>query len=191
MDSQIILKTHFLETELGYDGSQLRSHFAFENFGIQGDAIVSFIGPCDVDIKSMVDLEDVARKQPIFSNSMLHFIIEHFDDDLTRMILKQRLLMSLMQEELHDSIEELKVVRRGDDLYWNEFKLSVSIATKSLISTLVHAAININSEGTPLPTKGLSDFGLNPQAFARSVMNRYVAELTGVAWARAKVKPVP
>ena len=185
------MNTYFVETELAYDGSQLRSHFAYENFGVQGDVILSFVGPCEVAIQSMVDLEDVARKLPIFSNSMLHFIVEHFDDDLTAMILKQRLLMSLMQEELHDSLDELKIVRRGDDLFWNEFKLSVSIATKSTISTLVHAAININSEGTPLPTKGLSDFGLNPQAFARSVMNRYVAELTGVAWARAKVKPVP
>jgi len=190
MDCQVVLATEFIDREIKYDGSQLSSHFAYREFGIKGDSLVSFIGPCDVLIQSMVDLEDVKANKTIYSQSMLHFIVEHFHNDLTLCICKQRLLMSLMQEELQDSIQGLRIKRVGDDLFDDHFKLTVSIATSSSVSTLIHAAINIVSEGTPLPTRGLSDYKLNPHAFARSVMNRYVAELQGVQWARSKVRPV-
>ncbi|EKD41431.1 MAG: hypothetical protein ACD_73C00723G0004 [uncultured bacterium] len=190
MAPQIILNTHFADDEILYDGSQLRSHYIYETFGVGGDAILSFIGPCDVKVASMVDLEDVRNNKTIFSHKMVHFIVEHFDDDLTRMVLKQRLLISLIQEELYDSLDEVKIQRRGDDLFVEHFKLSVSIATASPVSTLIHVGFNIESHDTPVPTRGLKDFGLNPHAFARSVMNRYVAEMTGVTWAKAKVRPV-
>ena len=190
MACQIILATKFIEEPLKYDGSQLQSHFAYKNCGVRGDSIVSFIGPCEVKLDSLVDLEDVVAKKFIFSHSMVHFIVEHFDDNLTETICRQRLLMSVMQEELQDSLDGVRIKRVGDDLFDDQFKLTVSIATSSPVSTLIHAAINIQSEDTPLPTRGLADYKLNPQAFARAVMNRYVAELQGIAWARAKVRAV-
>ena len=35
-------------TDIFYDGSQLRSGFISETFGLSGDAIVAFTGGCDV-----------------------------------------------------------------------------------------------------------------------------------------------
>ena len=184
------MKSQFLEQEITYDGTQLRSHWIYETAGVKEDAIVAFIGPCQVDLTHMVDLEDVVAKKHIYSLSMLHFISEQFDSDLEKMILRQRLFVSLMQAELVESQPDEKFVRKGDDLFLEHYKLSVSIATASPISTLLHVGINISSRDTPVPTKGLEDFGLNPVAFAWSVMNRYVDELRGVHWARCKVRGV-
>ncbi|MBI4412193.1 MAG: DUF366 family protein [Deltaproteobacteria bacterium] len=182
------MQSKFLDQEISYDGSQLVSHWILRNGGLRGDAIVSFVGPCRVGLDSMVDLEDVIQKKAIFSESMLHFIIEHFDADLEKTILRQRLLVSQIQQELADL--KVAVVRKGNDLYLDHYKLNVSIATASPVSTLIHAGINIISRNTPVPTKGLQDFDLNPQAFARSVMNRYLEEMEGIRWARCKVRSV-
>ncbi len=184
------MKTSSLDRSITYDGTQLKSHWILTEGALKGDAIVAFEGPCDVKLDHMVDLEDVLAKKNIYSEKMLHFIAEFFDNDLEKTILRQRLLMSVMQEELNDCLEEKKIIRKGDDLFWEHFKLTVSIATASPVSTLIHAGINIISDNTPVPTQGLNDFGLNPQAFARSVMNRFTHELEGVAWARAKVRAV-
>lgn len=190
MAGEIILKSKFLEKEITYDGSQLRSHWILKNGDLKGEAIVSFIGSCKVDLSAMVDLEDVAQKRTIFSESMLHFIVESFDGDLEKMILRQRLLVSLIQQELSIDLSEVKVVRKGDDLFTDNFKWTVSIATASPVSTLIHTGINISSQNTPVPTHGLADFDINPRAFATSVMNRYLEEMEGVKWARCKVRSV-
>ena len=183
------MQSKFIDEPITYDGSQLQSHWILRNTELRGDAVVSFIGPCRVELDKMVDLEDVLQKKQIFSESMLHFIIECFDADLEKMILRQRLLISQIQQELAGSVAD-KIVRKGDDLFIDHFKLTVSIATVSPVSTLVHTGINVSSRNTPVPTKGLADFNLNPQAFARSVMNRVVEEMEGVWWARCKVRSV-
>lgn len=184
------MRSSFVEQIVSYDGSQLESHWILKTAGIRGDAIVSFTGPAKVDLTHMVDLEDVIQKKPIFSENMLHFIVEHFDPDLEKMILRQRLLVSLIQHEWNECLQGERVVRSGDDLFLGENKLTVSIATRSPVSCLIHTGVNISSQNTPLPTKGLEDFDLNPQAFATSVMNRYVEEMEGVRWAGCKVRGV-
>ena len=185
------MQTIFLDKEVDYDGTQLRSHWILEATGVKGSACVAFIGKAKVDLSQMVDLEDVLSKKPIYSEKMLHFIAEHFENDLEKMILRQRLFISLIQEDLSECLPQLTIVRKGDDLYHEHFKLTVSIATLSPVSALMHTGINILSQNTPVATRGLDDFGLNPLSFARSVMNRYTEELDGVKWARAKVRGVP
>lgn len=184
------MKTHFIDSELKYDGTQLAPHFAYTNHNILGDSIVSFIGPCDVNLDHLVDLEDVKRKAPIYSESMLHFIVEHFEDDLKTVICYQRLLISLIQQELIESCEGLVLRRQGDDLFDEHHKLTVSIATASTTSCLIHTGINIISDNTPVPTKGLKDYGVNEFALATGVMNRYRVEMEGIKKARAKVRGV-
>lgn len=184
------MQIKFIDNEINYDGSQLRSHFLYETCDLKGDAIASFIGGADVNLSHMVDKEDVAAKSPIFSEKMLHFIVEHFDHDLEKTVLRQRLLMVLMQEELVESLPEEKIIRRGDDLFCRDGKLTVSIATLSPVSTLIHSGINIISRNTPVPTCGLEDLGLSPKAFAWAVMNRYIEEIREINWARCKVRGV-
>ena len=71
------MKSLFIKENFKYDGSQLRSLFAYLNYGLLGDSIVSWIGPCNVDFDHMVDGEDLLQKSEIRSDNMVHFIIEN------------------------------------------------------------------------------------------------------------------
>lgn len=190
MGREIVLKSSFIETQITYDGTQLRSHWILDTTKIQGDAVASFIGPADVKIDQMVDLEDVLQNKPIYSEKMLHFLVEHFHHDLEKMVLCQRLLISQIQQELNNHLKERQVIRKGDDLFLGGDKLTVSIATASPVSCLIHTGINISSRNTPVPTKGLEDFDISPSPFAQVVMGRYVEEMEGVGRARCKVRGV-
>jgi hypothetical protein len=184
------VKVLFSDKAIDYDGSQLASHWIFRNFRILGDAAVAFCGGCDVSIDKMVDLADVRDNKPIFSKSMLHVIAEFFDSDLTKTILTQRLLVSLVQQELIFRIQKPVIVRGGNDLYDDGAKLSVSIATASPVSTLLHFGINIISEGTPVKTKGLADYKIEPADFARAILESFRDEIQTVSQARSKVRAV-
>lgn len=189
MAGEVFLKTLFLDKEIFYDGSQLSSHWILKKASLRGDALVAFIGGAEV-AEHLVDLEDSIAGKKIFSSRMLHFIAEHFDPDLERMILRQRLFISLLQQSLIGRTGKPEIVRRGNDLFWKDFKLTVSIATASPVSCLMHTGINIENRGTPVPTKGLSDFDIDPRPFAAEVMRAYEEELNGIRWARCKVRGV-
>ncbi len=181
---------HLGQEPLTYSGQQLRSHWIFDRFGLLGDAIVAFIGPCGVDPHHMVDLVDVAAGDVIRSRSMLHFIAEFFTAPLEVTILRQRLLVALAGDLLA-AAGVVSLRRSGDDLYVRDRKLSVSIATASAVSTLIHLGINIDPEGAPVPAIGLQELNVEPQGFAGELMDGFAAELRSIALARAKVRPVP
>lgn len=184
------MKTLFIDDEIKYIGSQLAPHWIYKNFKIQGDAIVAFCGECEVKLTEMVDIEDVINNEPIYSKYMLSFITEQFNVDLVEGVLRQRLLMSTIKEALEK--RGFVVKRSGDDLFVNDRKLSVSIATKSLTSVLIHTGINILSEGAPIPVSGLeSDLGIKDiKDFANEVMNNYSDELEDIVLASTKVRGV-
>jgi len=184
------MKTKFIDTEIKYIGSQLSPHWIYKNFNIQGDAIVAFTGECDVKLTEMVDIEDVINNEPIYSKSMLSFISEQFGVGLSEGVFRQRLLICIIKELLEE--KGIYVVRQGDDLMIDGKKLSVSIATKSATSVLIHTGLNIISEGTPVKASGLSsDLGIeNVKEFGNEVMNRYANELDDIALAATKVRGV-
>jgi len=181
---------HISPTELAYSGRELRSHFAFDAFGVLGDSIVAFVGPCRVELDALVDLEDVRRREPIFSPRMLHVIAEHFDAPLREMVLRQRLLARLAADLLRERSTAEPLVR-GDDLFVAGRKASVSIATRSPVSALLHFGVNVKTEGTPLPTFGLAEAGVEPEPFAHELLRRYAAEMDDIQRATAKVRGVP
>lgn len=182
----------YLEEEIEYDGSQLSSLWIYRCTGCRGDAIVSFCGPCRVEPeKGMVDLEDVLAGEGIFSPSMLHFIAEFFETDLEKGVLRQRTLIHIIREAIYNTAGKW-VERDGDDLYWQGRKLSVSIATASPVSTLIHTGLNISAEGTPVPAAALPEVGIEDiPAFAAAVMEAFAREMEGIKEARCKVKWVP
>ena len=184
------MKTKFIDKEIKYIGSQLSPHWIYKNFGIQGDAIVAFQGECKVDLGEMVDIEDVINNEPIYSKYMLSFISEQFGIDLVEGVLRQRLLISVIKELL----EENGIIpkRNGDDLIVDGRKLTVSIATKSITSVLIHTGVNILSEGAPVKAAGLeSELGIkDTKNFATEVMKRYSEELEDIVLAAAKVRGV-
>lgn len=180
------MKSKFIDKQICYDGTQLRSHWIMDTTGIVGDAIVSFIGPADVSTKHMVDLVDVRDNAPIFSKSMLHFIVEHFDSDLTLTIARQRILIAIAFEVMNSS----GLRRTNNDIYLGKKKASVAIATSSPISTLIHFGINVTSEDTPVITTSLDEIGIDPEQLSKKVMNRYCNELESMYISKCKVRTV-
>ena len=184
------MKTKFINEEIKYIGSQLVPHWIYKNFKIQGDVIVAFIGECEVKLTEMVDIEDVINNEPIYSKLMLSFISEQFGIGLTEGVLRQRLLISIIKETLEK--RGIIVARSGDDLMLEDRKLSVSIATKSITSVLIHTGLNILSEGAPVKAAGLeSELGIKDlKEFALEVMQRYSEELDDILLASTKVRGV-
>jgi hypothetical protein len=184
------MKTLFVSHKITYTGEQLSALWAYMNFGIQGDSLVAFCGPCDIPLSKMVDAADVRQGARIASRLMLHFIEEHFDLNLEKAVLRQRLLASIVRDVLLKWRPKVKVRRDGDDLYEGKRKLSISIATLSPVSTLIHFGINIISAGAPVAAKGLGDYRVAPRPFAQEVMKRYAAEMDSVQAAATKVRGV-
>lgn len=184
------MKTKFIEEDVKYIGSQLAPHWIYKNYKIQGDAIVAFCGECEVRLTEMVDIEDVINNEPIYSKYMLSFITEQFGVDLQEGVFRQRLLMCIIKELLE--ARGVFVTRKGDDLMIGDKKLSVSIATKSITSILIHTGLNILSEGAPVKAAGLeSELGIKDvKTFALEVMQKYSNELEDIKLACTKVRGV-
>lgn len=183
------MKTYWIEKEFPYDGSQLKSLFTYLNFKVQGDSISSWVGPCDIPDEHMLDGEDLVAGEEIRGGKMLHFIVEKFGQNLFSGVSLQRILASIAKNLLEEITAE-KIQREGDDLYWNEGKLSISIATQSPVSTLVHFAVNMNNENTPVKTAALDDLGIEPIKFAKELMERFAKEAASIQVATEKVRPV-
>lgn len=182
------MKYHFEQSAISYTGEQLRSNFAYESFGIVGDSVVAFCGPCDVKKEAMVDIEDLRAGNRIYSENMLHFIVEHHDTDLEKSVLRQFLLANIIQDLLNLKLGALVVKRIHTDLYDEGSKLSISVATATPVSTVIHFGLNISSLNTPVKTKGLADYDIEPTGFADRVMREYTAECDNIDKARCKVK---
>ena len=182
-----------------YDGSQLRSHYAYTEHDVQGDSVVAFRGPCRVGVDDLVDLEDRKNKAEIYSEEMAHFIVELFGRDLDLTLAIQRLLLCVIKDVIEELKPELFINRRGDDLYIEvevdegeeeNRKLTVSVATASPVSTLIHAGINISSRNTPVPTLGLDDLEIPVDDFILKVLQGFINEMKGMELARCKVRAV-
>lgn len=184
------MHTKLIDKEIKYIGSQLAPHWIYKNFKLQGDAIVAFVGECEVALTEMVDIEDVINNEPIYSKSMLSFITEQFNVNLVEGVFRQRLLICIIKELLEE--RGIFVVRKGDDLMIDGRKLSVSIATKSTTSILIHTGLNILSEGAPVKASGLtSELGITDiKEFALEVMKRYSEEIEDINLASTKVRGV-
>jgi hypothetical protein len=184
------VKTRLLEQEITYTGAQLRSRWITETAGLSGDAAVAFFGPCDVAPEHMVDRADLEAGAKIASPRMLHVIVEHPGLDLDSITLRQRLLMARAGEILNGRLGEALLRREGDDLYLQERKLSVSVATTSPTSGLIHAGFNLRGEGAPVAAVGLEDLGVEPREFAAELLEAYASEIASAQEAARKVKRV-
>ena len=145
-----------------YDGSQINPSWAFQEFGIYGSSIITWIGPVNITPDNLKDFADVGLE--IKSNYMVNFICEFFDQQPTNMrvsYLRQRLLVMIFREILTEY--GISTKREGDDIFVENKKLSISIASVSLSSAKIHFALNLEDKGTPddVETIGLFDIKVN------------------------------
>lgn len=187
------MKTKFIKKVFSYTGEQLKPHFAYENYGLLGNSIVSWVGPCDIPFEHMVDLEDVLAKSPIRGASMLHFIVEVFNQNLFSAVALQRLMASIVKDEIESRIgakSTVRLRRDGDDVFFESSKMTISIASVSVVSTQIHFAININNKNTPVKTASLDDFKINVNDFAKNILEKFSQEYDSIERATQKVKPL-
>ena len=178
----------WLERTIAYDGSQLRSHWILAETGHAGDAIVAFRGPCKVKVDEIADLEDIDGPG-IAADDMVHFLWESFDESgLTLAVHRQRLLSASAREVLCDLAPAAQVRRDGDDLFCGDGKLSISIATASPVSSLIHFAVNATQGGAPVSIAALADIGVDARAFAERLLLRVAEEQASIRAARCKVR---
>jgi hypothetical protein len=190
------MKTLWIDQTIKYDGTQLRSLFAYLDHQILGNSVVAFRGACDVSFEHMVDGEDLLQEAQICGSDMLHFIFEIFDEKLITGVFVQRLFASIVQNKIMEkctknSNGKISLKREGDDLYLDDAKLSISIAAHSPQSILVHFAMNISNAGTPVKTSSLEDLMIEPTEFAKELLKDFSEEYKNIQEATWKVKPVP
>ena len=162
-----------------YDGSQINPSWAFQEFGIYGSSIITWIGPVNISPDNLKDFADVGLE--IKSNYMVNFICEFFDQQPPNMriaYLRQRVLVMIFREILTEYGITSK--REGDDIFVDEGKLSISIASISLSSAKIHFALNLEDKGTPddVETIGLYDIkdGDGNQVFNENNLNDLINE---------------
>lgn len=171
-----------------YDGSQINPSWAFNQFGIYGSSIITWIGPVNITSDNLKDFADVGLE--IKSNYMVNFICEFFDCQPANMriaYLRQRLLVMIFREILFEKGVLSK--REGDDIFVDGRKLSISIASASLSSMKIHFAFNLEDKGTPddVETIGILDIvdEDNNQVFSNEdlvdlineIVNRFILEI--------------
>ena len=183
------MNIYFLDYPITYTGEQLRPHLILKTTNITGDALVAFHGPCQVKTEALVDLHDQANKAFIYSESMVHLIGEWFQSDLETTVLKQRLLVATVGEIIREKSNYVPR-RRGNDLYIDNRKLTVSVATISPVSTLLHLGINISDKNTPVPAIGLENLRICQFEITNLLLERFKKECEDIAISRAKVRSV-
>jgi hypothetical protein len=171
---------------MGYDGTQIAPLWAYSELGVQGDSVIFFIGEMKVPRDSLIDIEDFRSQKvdyPISSEKAIHFIIEHFDSPSLRLAYhRQRIIVNIAKERIINA-SGIHVKRTGSDLYVNEKKLSVSVATASASSSKIHLGINVTSRGVP---KGVKAIGLEElkikdvTGLAKAIANGYAGEIKGI-----------
>lgn len=182
------MKAIYLEP-MPYNGAQLHHAFAYEQANELGATICRFIGAAEVK-EHLVDLEDSLAGDFIKSKEMWHFIIEIPEATITETVVWQRLFITMCIDELRKELKGFVITRKGDDIMVGASKLSVSIATLSRFSGLIHVGINIDvGEGCPVKAIGLKDISDNlfRFEFGERVSNTFVAEYIDIKNATFKV----
>jgi len=192
------IEVRHLEEKIRYDGTQIRPLWAFEKTHIQGDSIITFMGPMNVKIDEMLDQKDIINESdktntPISSDLSLHFIVEHFDTHSPKVaFLRQRILTYIAFEVIKKNIEgNSNLKREFSDIYYENKKLSVSIASVSPTCMKIHLGINIESTGAPNYVKiiGLKEIGISDyKKIAKKISDQYKDEIIRIEEDICKIK---
>ena len=139
----------------------------------------------------MIDIQDIIREKDlaeilISGDDCIHFIIEMFDDQPANLkVAYHRLhLLAFIVQKIVEEEYKISLEKKGTDLYYNEKKLNVAIATSSNSSSKIHFGINIVSTGVPVYVKavGLKDINekINLKKLAERIGKEFIAELSAI-----------
>ncbi len=172
----MVITHKHIDDILEYDGSQINASWAFKEFNIYGSSIITWIGPVNIMPDNLKDFADIGLE--IKSDKMVNFICEFFDCQPSNMkivYLRQRLLVMIFRECLFE--KGIKSTRKGDDIYVDGRKLSISIATASLSSMKIHFAVNIEDKGTPCDVETIGLFDIDHEIFNSNTLNDFIFDV--------------
>ena len=196
-----VVSTKVLETEqIVYKGSQLAPMFAYNKSAGTAN-VVFFRGPMVLDTADMVDAEDVVANDFIRSQDAINIIAELPFVDLVGGVALQRIMIRKIADYLQ-TLSESNLLWwdiQGDDIKFKSQgadykKLSVSIATKSPASVLIHIGLNITAgPNAPSFAASLTDFLVLDDAKILNMMRNMAdcisVELNDIYEASMKVLP--
>ncbi len=197
------MRFKFIKEELNFTGEQISSLFAYNNFNILGDSIISFIGTCDVSLKEIVDLE-LARsgKRLFYCPRMLHFIAEHFEMDMEKAILRSYLLLDIVKDLINEKLEKIVIKRVGTELFENDSRIGFSLASSSPVSSILYVGVALVpieegkgrgleallSSKRDVKTGTETQTPFDPALFASEVMERYTKESERISQLRCRTR---
>jgi hypothetical protein len=185
------MKTVFLKQKIKYTGEQLKPLTNYLQHGLLGSSAVAWLGPCAVSTEHMIDGEDLRAKESIAADEMVHFVLELFDVSLKAGVCLQRLMAEIVKTYLQKKSTNpmaAKLVRKGDDLYFENKKLNISIATQSVNSCLIHFAVNNLRTGAPVSILSLDELAVPGDVFAKEVLQLLQSEVVDILEASQKVR---
>ncbi len=185
------MKTVFLKQKIKYTGEQLKPLTNYLQHGLLGNSVVAWLGPCAVSTEHMIDGEDLRAKESIAADEMVHFVFELFDVSLKAGVCLQRLMAEIVKTYLQNKSTNpmaQKLVRKGDDLYFENKKLNISIATQSANSCLIHFAVNSLRTGAPVSILSLEELAVPADVFAQELLPLLQQEVVDILEASQKVR---
>lgn len=174
-----------------YDGSQIKPLWALNKLGISGSSLVIFRGSMKIPKDEMIDVQDIIRENDlaeilISGDDCIHFIVEMFDDQPANLkVAYHRLhLLAFIVQKIIEKEYKISLEKRGTDLYYQDKKLNVAIATSSNSSSKIHFGINIVSTGIPDYVKavGLHDLNdkINLEKIAEGIGKEFITEINAI-----------
>ncbi|RKZ33730.1 hypothetical protein DRQ33_03645 [bacterium] len=168
----------------------MRPHWALKEFDLWGDSMVIFRGPMNVTPQECIDLKEYKRGTVFPKGDLLHFVIEHFNDNLETGILRQNILVSIAEEKLvHRIGSAQKVLRWGDDLYDEDKRLTLTAVAPTLVSVKIHFGICIDS----FPESGfagIDEYSLDPIELGEVIGNQYRADIRRLREKCWRMRPI-
>lgn len=179
-----------------YQGNLIHKRFGYKVFrekNLPIGAIVAFRAPMKVEVDGMIDLEDVLKKDYIYSDDAINFCIEVPNICPMGAVALQRLINTQIATILQNIIQKPIEVDGDDLLVHDEFegsdgklqnkgKCSVSIAYSKDNVMLMHTGINVNA-GRQAPSFAYSTNLTDEQCtqFMKDVIDMFYA-LTDDIW---------
>lgn len=158
----------------------MKPHWALVNFDLWGDCMVAFRGKMKVEPKDMIDLKELKRGTIFPDGELLHFVIEHFADDLAKGVLRQNILVNIAEEKLNHRLGNRRILRWGDDLYDEDHRITMTAVAQTPVSIKIHFGICIDTD-VDAGFIGINDLGLDPDEIAEVVGNQYRADMKRLA----------
>lgn len=188
--SLVRMKSRVLKEKLSLTFEKMRPHWAYKEFGLLGDSIVAFCGPFEIPPDEWIDLGNIVHGEVIPPGDMLHFVIEHFGSSLQEAVLRQFVLVSILEEKLLHRIDtDHRLVRLGDDIFDGENRLSITAAGITPVSVKLHLGVFLD-DNVEERVRGLSAFAIAPLELADILILQYRAEMRRLSEKAWRSRPI-